>query len=169
MNKENVVHLHNGILFRYYTSRHHEFCKQINETWGYHTCEVTPSQNNMHSIYSIISGYYPLNTSTMLYLLAPEAVYTEPLSLEMILSIGHNDLPVSVSLVTAKYSLGIPHLHHLYLVVSIITWHACPGPDNRKRPQPPSLFPLLCFFPLSINNFFSWEFCWPGISTMQSS
>ena len=81
----------------------------------------------------------------MLYLLAPEAVYTEPLSLEMILSIGHNDLPVSVSLVIAKYSLGIPHLHLLYLVVSIITWHAYHGPDKRKRPQTPLSFssPLL--------------------------
>jgi hypothetical protein len=61
------------------------------------------------------------------------------------LSQGYNDPSVSVVMTIAKYSLGIPHLHLLYLVVSIITWHAYHGPDKRKRPQTPLSFssPLL--------------------------
>jgi hypothetical protein len=40
MDKENVVHLHNGILLNYQKQRHHEFCRQMGGTrighpeWG---------------------------------------------------------------------------------------------------------------------------------------
>jgi hypothetical protein len=36
MDKENVVHLHNGILFSYLKQGHHEFCRQMDGTRKYH-------------------------------------------------------------------------------------------------------------------------------------
>jgi len=31
-----VVYLHKGILFSYYKTRHHEFCRQMDRIWDYH-------------------------------------------------------------------------------------------------------------------------------------
>jgi hypothetical protein len=36
MDTENVVHLHNGILFSYYELGHHEFYRKMNGTRGHH-------------------------------------------------------------------------------------------------------------------------------------
>jgi hypothetical protein len=36
MDKENVIHLNDGILFSYLKQRHHEFCRQMDGTWEYH-------------------------------------------------------------------------------------------------------------------------------------
>jgi hypothetical protein len=36
MDTKNVVHLHNGILFRYSKQGHHEFCRQMDGTRKYH-------------------------------------------------------------------------------------------------------------------------------------
>jgi hypothetical protein len=36
MDNENMVHLHNGILFSYEEQRHHGFFWQIDGTWKYH-------------------------------------------------------------------------------------------------------------------------------------
>jgi hypothetical protein len=36
MDTENVVHLHNGILFSYWEWGHREFCRQMNRTRKYH-------------------------------------------------------------------------------------------------------------------------------------
>jgi hypothetical protein len=55
MDTENVVHLHNGIVLRYWKQWLHKILRQMDVTWKYH-----PEWGNPVTIeHSLISGYYP--------------------------------------------------------------------------------------------------------------
>ena len=58
MDRENVVHLHNGILHS--TIKNEDilsFAGELMELENISLSEVTQTQKDMHSMYSIISGY----------------------------------------------------------------------------------------------------------------
>jgi hypothetical protein len=58
MDKENVVHLYNGV---YTAIKNNEFMKFLDKWVDLEDiilCEVTQSQKNKHDMHSLISGYY---------------------------------------------------------------------------------------------------------------
>jgi hypothetical protein len=61
MDKENVVHLHNGVLLRYSKQRIYEILRQMAVSGGYHPEWGNPSQKKSLDMHSLISGYYPRN------------------------------------------------------------------------------------------------------------
>jgi len=56
MDTENVVHLHNGVLFSYKINDFIKFLGKWMELKDI-LSEVTQPQKNIHNIYSLISGY----------------------------------------------------------------------------------------------------------------
>ena len=50
MDTENVVHLHNGILFSYQEQGHHEFCSKWMELENIIMSDITQAQKEMHII-----------------------------------------------------------------------------------------------------------------------
>ena len=48
MEKENVVHLLSGILFRYYEGSYHEFCRKLENSIQ---SGVSQTQKDMHGMY----------------------------------------------------------------------------------------------------------------------
>jgi len=51
MESENVVHLHNGILFNYKQREHYEFCRQIEGTRKGHPEGGIPDQKDMPCVH----------------------------------------------------------------------------------------------------------------------
>jgi len=57
MDTENVVHLHNGVLFCYKKNEFIKFLCKWMDLEGIIVSEVTQLQKNSHNMYSLISGY----------------------------------------------------------------------------------------------------------------
>ena len=57
MEKENVVHLYNGIIFSYESKGIMDFAGKWMDLENIILSEVTQSQKDMHGMYSLISGY----------------------------------------------------------------------------------------------------------------
>ena len=57
MDTENVVHLHNGVLLKYYKQWILEILKQIDGARKYHPEWGNQIKKNSHGMHSLISGY----------------------------------------------------------------------------------------------------------------
>ena len=55
MGKEDVVHMHNGLLFNHKKEQNNSFCSNMNEHRDCHT-EVSQIEKGLHHIVSFICG-----------------------------------------------------------------------------------------------------------------